>query len=115
VTNKNLSFFKTSGFILLIVASFSGFVSVGKENIQTSRLGIAMGFMAHEICSCIFIEERSFTDCEVDYRLKEVPVNLEYDSDSKVVKVKFRMPSNENYVYARTAKFSNSSCILSSY
>jgi hypothetical protein len=101
--------------VLFIEINFLSFTSFAKENVQTTRLGIAMGFMVHEICSCIFIETRSFAECEADYVIKSVPVNIDVDATAKVVKAKFRFPSNENYVYARTAKFSNSSCILSAY
>lgn len=112
---KFLCLFKFIGFTILFLTSFSNTQSFGNQEVQTTRLGIALGYMVHEICSCLFIETRTLADCEADYKLKEVTTLIEVDIESNWVKAKFRIPSNGNYVYSRTAKMINDSCILSSF
>lgn len=81
---------------------------------KTNKLGIALGYSTHEICSCIFIEKRAASECQTDYGLTTTPVKLEVDINSKLVVEKFFHPATGDLVLKRWARLENNSCLLDS-
>lgn len=81
-------------------------------NFKTNKLGIALGYSTREICSCLFIENRSEQECQKDYGLSTIPVKIEIDKTVKVVSEKFYHPASGELILMRSSQFRNNSCIL---
>lgn len=111
----NYKYFKCNkliGTALFFFTLSKALLVLGDENFKTSRLGIGLGYSAREICSCMFIENRSLADCREDYLLKTRLISLAVDIKAKEVKVSFLIPEVEKQIFVRTAKIKESSCIL---
>lgn len=81
---------------------------------KTNKLGIALGYSSHEICSCMFIEKRAASECQADYGLTTIPIKIEIDTDKKQITEKFFHPASGALVLMRWARLDNNSCLLDS-
>jgi|688.fasta_scaffold2674889_1 hypothetical protein len=72
---------------LLTLATLGGCGSELRKY-ETGRLGIATGYNAKEVCSCLFVSGRSEDDCEEWLRVSPDIAKFKVDYETKTVTTK---------------------------
>jgi len=69
----------------------------GKTKYGNRTLTLGLGFTAKEMCSCLFVEERTEAECRDYTKLEQITPTIKIDRTKKTVKASYQCKMRAHY------------------